>query len=280
MTALVHIPDRNVRVPLRTSPKMEIGMSETATIVEQALVPVVSIVSGEPMTDSRDVAAFFGKKHQHVLEAYRNAHCSAAFALSNFRPFKINDLAGDSTSHVLMTKNGFTFLAMGFTGEKAAKFKEAYILQFDAMENELRARPVPVTREQIMASALLLADETMKEQAATIAVLTPKADALDRIATADGALGVIETAKALQVRPKDLTAFLQGNGWTYRRAGSGTLLGYQSRTNAGDLIHKVTTILQADGTERVVEQVKVTPRGLAKLAKLMPGRLAMVEAAE
>lgn len=251
-------------------------MSEVAAAPEPEAerLPIVSVANGAVTADSRDVATFFQKEHKHVLRDIRGLHCSAAFHKSNFGPIVINDLAGDSTSHVLMTKNGFTFLAMGFTGERAAKFKEAYIEQFDAMESELRARPVPVTREQIMASALLLADQTMKEQAEQIATLAPKAEALDRIASADGSLSITEAAKALQVRPKDLFDFLSTNGWTYRRAGSGTWLGYQTRTNAGDLAHRVNTILQADGTERIVERVKVTPRGLAKLAKLMPGRLA------
>jgi Rha family phage regulatory protein len=237
-------------------------------------MPVVTSHNGEVMADSRDVASFFTKNHKDVLKAVRAMECSPEFERRNFAPFRINDLSGESTSHVLMTKNGFTFLAMGFTGSKAAKFKEAYIERFDAMEAELHSRPVPQTREQIMASALLLADQTMKEQAEQIATLAPKAEALDRIASADGSLSVTEAAKALQVRPKDLFAFLSTNSWIYRRAGSGTWLGYQTRTNSGDLHHLVTTKAQADGTEMVIEQVKVTPRGLAKLAKLMPGQLA------
>jgi Rha family phage regulatory protein len=255
-------------------------MSEQVVVAAAStdLVPVITIVDGHPATDSRDVAEFFGKNHKDVLRAIRDLSCTADFRGRNFAPFKINDLSGESTSHVLMTKNGFTFLAMGFTGEKAARFKEAYINQFDAMEAELRQRPAPQTREQQIAQALLLANETMQEQAHQIAVLVPKAEALDRISTADGSLNITEAAKALQVRPKDLFTFLSTNGWTYRRAGSGTWLGYQTRTNAGDLVHKVETLLQADGSERVCEQVRVTPQGLTKLAKLMPGRLSVVAA--
>lgn len=69
------------------------------------------------MADSRDVAAYFERSHKNVLQSISNLHCSVEFARLNFQPFKIKDLAGESTSHVLMTKDGFTFLAMGFTGE-------------------------------------------------------------------------------------------------------------------------------------------------------------------
>lgn len=94
--------------------------------------------------------------------------------------------------------------------------------------------------------------------------------ALDRIAKADGSLNVTEAAKALQMRPKALFQYLSAHGWIYRRAGSDHWLGYQSRVQSGDLEHKVTTVLRADGTEKVTEQVRVTPKGLAKLAKLFP----------
>ena len=127
------------------------------------------------------------------------------------------------------------------------------------------------TPEALALRAIQVLQATVDRQRAALAIAAPKADALDRIASADGALSITEAAKALQVRPKDLFDFLSRKGWTYRRAGSGTWLGYSARTNSGDLIHKVTTVQQPDGADRVVEQVKITPQGLAKLAKAVPG---------
>ena len=101
------------------------------------------------------------------------------------------------------------------------------------------------------------------------AELVPKAEALDRIATADGSLCVTDAAKALQVRPKDLFDYLRQNGWIYKRPGSTTYLGYQSKTIAGMVEHKVSTVLRGDGSEVVSEQVRITPKGLAKLATLL-----------
>ncbi|WP_426418194.1 phage antirepressor KilAC domain-containing protein [Bradyrhizobium genosp. A] len=103
-----------------------------------------------------------------------------------------------------------------------------------------------------------------------VSELAPKADALDRIATAQGSLNVTDAAKALQVRPKDLFSYLSSHGWIYRRAGSDHWLGYQTRVQAGDLEHKVKTVLRADGSEKITEQVRVTALGLSKLAKLFP----------
>jgi Rha family phage regulatory protein len=240
-------------------------------------LPIVTLHDGQAIADSRDVAAFFGKVHFQVLRDVRNLHCSDDFRQSNFVAFKVNDLSGESTSHVTMTKDGFTFLAMGFTGEKAGKFKEAYIERFNVMEAELRSRHVmdPMTilgDPAAMRGLLLVYTEKVIALQAANAELTPKAEALDRIANSDGALSITEAAKALQVRPKDLFGFLSSNGWTYRRPGGSAWLGYQVRTSAGLLEHKVTTVLRADGSEKVVEQVKITPRGLTKLANLIPNR--------
>jgi Rha family phage regulatory protein len=91
---------------------------------------VVKIAAGEAMADSRDVAAYFGKDHKNVLRSIRDLDCSPSFTRLNFEPFKINDLTGESTSHVMMTKDGFNFLAMGFTGAKAAAFKERSSIAF------------------------------------------------------------------------------------------------------------------------------------------------------
>lgn len=64
--------------------------------------------------------------------------------------------------------------------------------------------------------------------------------------------------------------YLRAHGWVYRRPGTAYDLGYQSKVQAGLLEHKVTTVTQADGTERITEQVRVTPKGLTVLAKVFP----------
>lgn len=98
--------------------------------------------------------------------------------------------------------------------------------------------------------------------------------ALDRISRADGSLSITEAAKALQMRPKDLFQFLQRHGWIYKRSGSSTWLGYSDKASAALPEHKVTTVLRNDGSEKVTEQVRVTPKGMAKLAKTIhPARL-------
>jgi phage antirepressor YoqD-like protein len=99
--------------------------------------------------------------------------------------------------------------------------------------------------------------------------LEPKAEALDRIATgSDGSFCLTDAAKALQLQPKRFTSWLQELGWIHRRPMGSGWLGYQVKIAAGMLEHKVSTGTKPDGTEWTSSQVRVTAKGMAKLASL------------
>jgi prophage antirepressor-like protein len=132
------------------------------------------------------------------------------------------------------------------------------------------------TPEALALRALTVLQATVERQKAQLAAVQPKADALDRIAEADGSHCITDTAKLLQVRPKDLFAYLTQHSWIYRRTGSDHWCAYQAHIASGDMVHKVTTVLRPDGTEKTTEQVRVTPKGLAKLAKLMAPAVGLV----
>ncbi|WP_164136705.1 Rha family transcriptional regulator [Stenotrophomonas maltophilia] len=103
----------------------------------------VVVLAGEHvMTDSRTVAKSFGKPHRSVLRAYRNLECSEGFRLHNFvQCLEINGLANGKPEPVIqMTKDGFMFLVMGFTGKEAAKAKEAFIAAFNEMAEFIQSQ--------------------------------------------------------------------------------------------------------------------------------------------
>lgn len=104
-------------------------------------LPVVTLSSDKvPTTNSRDVAEFFGRAHKTVLSAIDRLECSEDFNRQNFMPVDYVDEKGRTYRSFNMTKDGFVFLVMGFTGKKAASIKEAYIAAFNAMEAELKLR--------------------------------------------------------------------------------------------------------------------------------------------
>lgn len=119
----------------------------------------------------------------------------------------------------------------------------------------------------LLRNALLTYSERVIDLEGQVEVMLPTVQAYDRIAKADGSLCLTDTAKALQMRPKDLIAKLQAERWIYKRTGSAHWIGYQEKVQQGYLEHKVTEVTRSDGTTKITEQVRVTPKGLAKLAK-------------
>lgn len=98
--------------------------------------------------------------------------------------------------------------------------------------------------------------------------LKPKADGFDRIAMADGSLCITDAAKSLQMGPKELFFYLNSHEWIYRRTGNKNWLAYQNKINQGLLEHKVTEVSLSDGTSRISEQVRITPKGLTRLSEM------------
>ena len=96
------------------------------------------------VVSSLDVAETFEKNHRDVLETIKGiknnistAEFSALFYLSNYKASN-----GKTNPMYLMNRDGFTLLAMGYTGEKAMKFKLAYIKQFNEMKKLLKGKLV------------------------------------------------------------------------------------------------------------------------------------------
>lgn len=90
---------------------------------------------GQAFCDSLQVAETFEKRHDDVLKSVRNLISDAdkEFSLRNFAESNYSD-RGKRYPRYLMTKDGFTLLAMGYRGKKATAFKIAYIRRFNEME--------------------------------------------------------------------------------------------------------------------------------------------------
>lgn len=93
----------------------------------------VFIQDQQVKTDSLKVAEIFGKQHKDVLRKLENLDCSTDFNERNFTLVEYKDAKGENRPMYEMTKDGFIFLVMGFTGAAAAKIKEAYINTFNQM---------------------------------------------------------------------------------------------------------------------------------------------------
>lgn len=96
-----------------------------------------------PMTTSLNIADIFEKTHGNVLRDINNLDCSDEFRKINFDKLFITKCLPNGgvrkDPYYTMTRDGFTFLVMGYRGKKAAAFKEAYIKAFNQMEKELNS---------------------------------------------------------------------------------------------------------------------------------------------
>lgn len=124
--------------------------------------------NNQALTNSLLVAEKFGKTHDNVLKSIRNILAGGVVKNDETPMFAettyYNEQNGQSYPMFVMNRDGFTLLAMGFTGKKALQFKLDYIAAFNAMENELR-KPKSLSQLEILqgsVNALIEHDKRLK----------------------------------------------------------------------------------------------------------------------
>lgn len=109
-------------------------MTNSSTVVD--MHQFIQARDGQAFTTTQNVAEAFGKQHYHVLAKVRGLECSDQFLTNNFSLVQFEH-RGNTYEAFEMTKDGFMFLVMGFTGKKAAAIKEGYIAAFNWMAEQL-----------------------------------------------------------------------------------------------------------------------------------------------
>jgi anti-repressor protein len=104
---------------------------------------------------------------------------------------------------------------------------------------------------------------------AKVTEMSPKAEAFDRLDTAEGNLTVRPAAKVLGVPEHKFTKWLEMHRWAFRQNGRGPLQAYAEKRNAGYLDHKLGRYTdQHTGEEKVSVTLVITPKGMARLAQI------------
>ena len=217
---------------------------------------------------SREIAELCEKRHDHVMVDCRKL---ADFYAETYSPEKSGEFVKsatytDSTGRSLpcfeLNKQACLDLVTGYS----LPHRHAVNRRWQELEAE-KAQPKELSRLEILKLAME-SEQARIEAEKMLALAAPKAEALDRIAQADGDMCITLAAKHIGMPPRKLMAWLEQNRWVYRRAGVGKPAAYQDRIQSGHLTHKVTTLPRDDGSEKVVAQVIVTAKGLAKLAEV------------
>nr|DAY92885.1 MAG TPA: KilAC domain protein [Caudoviricetes sp.] len=228
--------------------------------------------SNQVLTNSLLVAEKFGKEHNKVIRDIQNLSCSDEFRAANFGVSSYISLQNKELPMYVMTKDGFSFLVMGYTGVKAGMFKEEYIKAFNKMEETIKNGGFNVPKS--FREALLLAAEQqevienqqkqIEEKNAKIEADKPKVLFSEAVSASNKSILVRELAKLItqngyQIGEKQLYERLRKAGYL---CSSGESYNQPTQTymNMG-LFHLKKTSVICDGESKVYTVTKVTPKG-------------------
>jgi len=230
---------------------------------------LVAIENGEARTTSLAIAEGTDNEHASVLLLVRKyLQDLEEFGLVDF---KSQRSGGRPTEYAVLNEPQSTLVMTYMRNSEIVRaFKKRLVSEFFrlAQQAAMQKFNVPQTYPEAMRLAADLAEQNTK-LVERVAEIEPKAEALNRLALADGTLSLTDAAKTIGVQPqKVFLPRLSAEKWIFRRAGGDHWIAYQDKLQQGLLDHKVTTVSTGDGTERIKEQVRVTPKGLSKLAVL------------
>lgn len=178
---------------------------------------VLSMQSGEPVASSRQIADNFEKRHDHVMRDIDAMKKDVPNFGEMFFETTAPDSYGREQRTYLMNRDGFTLLAMGFTGKAALEWKLKYIAAFNEMEKKLADQP-QLTRSQLLATALIAAHEELEEKDKQIETMKPKVLFADAVSASKKSILVGELAKLLSqnginIGQKRLFDWMRKNGY-------------------------------------------------------------------
>lgn len=226
----------------------------------------IATTTDKQTMSSREIAELTGKEHRNVMRDIRSmlTELHGEGGVLSFEQTHTEPQNGQTYPIFSLPKREALILTSGYS----VKQRAAIIDRWQELEARPSIDPMQILSDPAAMRGLLLTyTEKVLTLESKVEELTPKAEALDRIADAEGTMNPTLAAKALQVRPKKLFDYLREKHWIYRRPGGSGNVAYQDKIQAGYLTHKVTTVQRDDGTEKVVEQVLVTGKGLAKLSQ-------------
>lgn len=210
---------------------------------------------------SKEIAYLTGKEHKNVLADIRRMLDELRIAAAKFSATAPVEGPNGSTRHVEvfnLPKRESLILVSGYSVPMRARIIDRW------QELEAGVGQLPQTLPEALRLAADLAEQKDR------AVAAPKAAALDRIATGTaGAVGLRVAAKVSQVPERQFIALLQLHSWIFRTTPNSNWQGYADKESAGLLEMKCVPIPHGDGTESNVYQVRITPKGMVKLAELI-----------
>lgn len=236
--------------------------------------------NGMALTNSLLVAKKFGKEHRHVLDAIRTIikGCADFSADPMFEESTyVNEQNNQTYPMFIMNRDGFTLLAMGFTGKQAMKFKVDYIGAFNKMEEVIKnstvatlpnfSNPAEAARawaeqyeqRQIEQKRADEAEQQVLELSQEIATMKPKASYYDTILNNPSTVTISQIAQDYGMTAISFNKLLNEIGIQHKVNGQWIL--YAKFIGNGYVQSKPVTIEKGNGVQCVKYNTEWTQKG-------------------
>lgn len=230
---------------------------------------LVIIQNRQVVTTSLQVAESFEKRHDHVLETIKNLTTENSGVKNFFHEGTYKNERGREYPMYYMNRDGFTLLAMGFTGKKAIQFKLQYIQAFNQMEQQLldMNRPSYEISDPVARAEKWIEEEKQRLMlSALVEEQKPKVLFADSVASSKTSILIGEMAKILKQNGMDMGArrlfeWLRENGYLIKRKGTDYNTPTQKSMELGLFEIKETVINHSDGHTSVSKTSKITGKG-------------------
>lgn len=234
--------------------------------------------SSQPVASSRDVAEHFGKEHKNVLQSIENLTAENSALTQMFFKTSYTSGTGKAYPMYLMNRDGFTLLAMGFTGKAALEWKLKYIEAFNAMESELRSQQTALPQDYPSALRALadkaervLALESENErQKQVIADFEPIRQYVDTILESAATLTITQIAADYDLSARTLNKILNEEGVQHMVNGQWIL--YKRHMGMGYTKSKTIQFTRSDGTPDTKMSTQWTQKGRLFLHNILTAR--------
>ena len=229
----------------------------------------------QAVTTSLQVAEDFGKQHGHVLRDVEALKKDVSNFGEMFQEGDIPDSYGRSRKTYYMNRDGFTILAMGFTGKQALQFKLKYIDAFNKMEAALKPSLPGSYKDallQLVAAEeekenLLLENKILDQR---VSEMEPKVTYVDEVLKSTDLMVTTQIADDYGMTAHAFNKLLHTNGIQYKINGQWLL--YAKHKGQGYTKSHTTTFRKQDGSEGTRLMTKWTQKGRLYIYELLKAK--------
>lgn len=241
---------------------------------------VIQSSNGNDVTTSLIVAQVFGKEHKNVLRDIESLSCSEDFNRLNFERITYKDARNREQTAYEMTKDGFSFLVMGYTGAKAGEFKERFINEFNRREALLKDDDYILMRSQQILQKrvenLQAENKRLEQQNALqeeqLRQSAPKVEYCDKVLSSKGYLTINMIAACLGISDIKLNKLLCQWGIQYKESGVYYL--YSKYRDKGYTVHRPHAYTDSLGNIKTRQHMYWTEAGKKFIIELYNSKVA------